>query len=75
MVELISHDLLTTEEIEQLISFAKNNGGIEYAYSTMERLSDRARGILDAIAEATEVDQDSYDALNSIIDYIVNRDK
>lgn len=75
MLELISHDILSSEEIERLIIFAKENGGIDYAYSTMDRLSNRARAILDKVAEEAEVDRGSYNALNSIIDYIVNRDK
>lgn len=47
MRRLADSDSLTTEQIETLIDFAKAEGGIEYAYATMERLRAEARSILE----------------------------
>lgn len=75
MLELVGHEILSHEEIEELINFAKDNGGIEYAYSTMKTLSDKARGILDELASSGRTDENARKALHAIIDYIVDRDK
>lgn len=75
MISLIERDNLSTDEIELLVSYAKDNGGIEYAYATMGRLSKEAREVLDNISDIYPVDQEAYSALHSIIDYIVERDK
>lgn len=75
MLELVGHEILSHEEIEVLINFAKDNGGIEYAYSTMKTLSDKARGILDELASSGRTDENARKALHAIIDYIVDRDK
>ncbi len=46
MALLRSGDPLTEEQIERLIIFARENGGIDYAYATMQRLREEAAGIL-----------------------------
>ena len=43
---LRSGEPLSEEEIDSLIAFARANGGIEYAYATMQRLREEAAAIL-----------------------------
>lgn len=65
---LADSDLLTTEQIETLIDFAKAEGGIEYAYATMERLRAEARSILEPYP-----DNEAKRAFLSLFDYIIKR--
>lgn len=58
-------------EIGTLIEFAKEAGGIDYAYSTMERLRDEA---VASLTSAFPGDNDSVKAFVSIFDYIIHRD-
>lgn len=69
MSELSQKEELTTEDINRLISYAKENGGIDYAYDTMERLKTEATPILDRFANK-EVTRYFAD----ILDYTINRD-
>ncbi len=69
MVELSRKELLSTDEINILIDFAKANGGIEYAYETMERLRGEAVELLKDFSS----DKDSTDQLIAIFDYIIRR--
>lgn len=68
MRRLADSDLLTTEQIETLIDFAKAEGGIEYAYATMERLRAEARSILEPYP-----DNEAKRAFLSLFDYIIKR--
>lgn len=68
MRRLADSDSLTTEQIETLIDFAKAEGGIEYAYATMERLRAEARSILDPYP-----DNEAKRAFLSLFDYIIKR--
>lgn len=68
MRRLADSDSLTTEQIETLIDFAKAEGGIEYAYVTMERLRAEARSILDPYP-----DNEAKRAFLSLFDYIIKR--
>lgn len=68
MRRLADSDSLTTEQIETLIDFAKAEGGIEYAYATMERLRAEARGILEPYP-----DNEAKQAFLSLFDYIIKR--
>lgn len=70
MVSLSRSEQLTTAEIETLIEFAKESGGIEYAYSTMERLRAEAMEILDSYPRS-----EVTDAFASIFNYVISRDK
>lgn len=70
MVELARKELLTPEEITELIDYAVNNGGIEYAYQTMQRLKEEACALLNEHFPASE----TRDAFVSLIDFIINRD-
>lgn len=68
MRRLADSDSLTTEQIETLIDFAKAEGGIEYAYATMERLRAEARSILEPYP-----DNEANRAFLSLFDYIIKR--
>ena len=69
MSELSQKEELTTDDINRLISYAKENGGIDYAYDTMERLKAQATPILDRF-DNKEVTRHFAD----ILDYTINRD-
>lgn len=68
MRRLADSDSLTTEQIETLIDFAKAEGGIEYAYATMERLRAEARSILEPYP-----DNEAKRSFLSLFDYIIKR--
>jgi len=68
MRRLADSDSLITEQIETLIDFAKAEGGIEYAYATMERLRAEARSILEPYP-----DNEAKQAFMSLFDYIIKR--
>lgn len=70
MLELIDKESLTTEEIERLIDYAKEKGGIEYANGKMEHLKQEAIQQLAAFPES-----DTRKALLAILDYTIDRDK
>ncbi len=70
MRELLDKEHLSTEEIDRLITYAKENGGIEYAYQSMEQLRQKAKEQL-AVFPST----DTRNALLSILDYTINREK
>lgn len=58
----------TEENIDKLISYAKNNGGIDYAYSKIEELKNKAERLIDTIPNL-EVRK----ALEAATDYIIER--
>lgn len=70
MVELVKNDELTTEQIDMLINYAKDNGGIDYAYERMHNLREEAVDIISYFP-----DSDTRRAFISIFDYIISRDK
>jgi octaprenyl-diphosphate synthase len=51
-----------------LVAFAKENGGIDYAYSKMEEFSAQAKSIVSSIKEKA-----IRDALTAYIDYVSKR--
>ncbi len=69
MSELSRKEVLTTDDINRLIDYAKDNGGIDYAYATMERLKAQATPILDSF-DNKSVTRHFAD----ILDYTINRD-
>lgn len=71
MSGLCSKEELDESEIATLIEFAKEGGGIEYAYATMERMRDEA---VKALTAAFSSDDESVKAFVSIFDYIIHRD-
>lgn len=69
MLALSHKDNLTTEEIATLINYAKNNGGIEYAYEKMTELRNQAVKIIEQLP-----DNEAREAFIAILDYIIARD-
>lgn len=65
---IISGDL-TTEQIEEVIEFAKANGGIDYAYDVMRRMQDEANSILDRYTPRPAAEH-----FREIFEYIIFRD-
>ncbi len=70
MLALSKKEILNTHEINTLINYAKQHGGIEYAYDTMRRLRDEAVETISQFPQSTTRDQ-----FIAIIDYIISRDK
>lgn len=70
MLELSRKEILTADEIDVLIEYAKSNGGIEYAYGRMEHLRNEAMEILSHYPK-----NDTTTAFASIFDYVISRDK
>lgn len=68
MLALVEKDELNASEIATLIQFAKDAGGIDYAFATMKRIGDEARRQLDIFP-----DSPARKALDDIIAYIINR--
>ena len=75
MTALVATEELSTEQIDTLIEFAKRNGGIDYAYSTMASLSAKAMDALKDLAAEYDVDPHAYRALTDIMSFIITRNK
>ncbi len=65
---LRSGEPLSEEEIDSLIAFARANGGIEYAYATMQRLREEAAVIL------RRFDSPVTAHFLSLFDFIISRE-
>ncbi len=70
MVALSQKSQLNVDEIAKLIDFAKQEGGIEYAYTTMERFRDQAFAIIDKYTPNHPVEE-----FKSLFSYIIQRTK
>lgn len=70
MKALLERGDLTSAEIDTLIEFAKQQGGIDYAYDTMRRLQEEAEAIISRFPATAERDD-----FRVIFDYIISRDK
>lgn len=70
MNELSRKDQLTAEDIVSLIEFAKEAGGIDYAYATMERLHAKADELMKQFPS-----NDVTDAFSRIFRFIIDRDR
>lgn len=68
MRNLIRRGELTDEEITSLIEFAKRYGGIDYAYSVMERMREESREILDRLP-----DNEWRSAFADLFDFTIRR--
>ena len=66
MNALAARDGLTQDEIDSLYAYARDNGGIEYAYSVMSDLRDRAAAI-------AELSLPGPTDLMPLFDYIIER--
>ena len=60
---------ISSEEIAQLVSFTKENGGIEYADKRMWDFHAEAMNFLDTYVE----DRDVYNALKAYLDFVIER--
>ena len=60
---------ISSEEIAQLVSFTKENGGIEYADKRMWDFHAEAMIFLDTYVE----DRDVYNALKAYLDFVIER--
>ena len=68
MLELSAKGELSPDEIQTLIDYAKDNGGIEYAYSVMEKLSREADEVI-----STLPDNQARRSISDIISFVVER--
>ena len=68
LVDKVKRGVANKEEIGRLVAFAKENGGIDYAYSKMEEFSAQAKSIVSSIKEKA-----IRDALTAYIDYVSKR--
>lgn len=66
--ELSRKEILSDADIATLTAYAVDNGGIEYAFSEMERLRHQAAGVLDSFP-----DSESKTQLLALFDYIISR--
>lgn len=71
MLALISKDSLTDDEIKRLLTYAIDNGGIDYARRKMQQLADSADAALDAAFEPGE----TRSALNLLLNHVLHRSK
>lgn len=69
MIDLCSSETLTEAEIETLINYAIDNGGIEYARKKMRELQGEAEKILDSFGPSEACDQ-----MRRLLSYVVTRD-
>lgn len=69
MLQLSQQEELSTDDINRLIEYAKVNGGIDYAYATMESLKTQAAPILDRFDNKAVT---GY--LADILDYTIHRE-
>ena len=69
MTALVRKDNLDNDEIATLIGYARQHGGIEYAYDTMQQLRNQAVELLNDFPAS-----DTRQAFISIFDYIIARD-
>lgn len=67
---LLSEEHLSAESVHTLIEYAKREGGIDYAYETMKRIRNEAVALLEGFPPSETVD-----ALISILDYTIEREK
>ena len=70
MVELSHKDILDADDIATLIAYAKEQGGIDYAYSRMEEIQREADALISTLPHSEKLD-----SFRLIFDYIIARRK
>lgn len=70
MIKILEDKSFTKENIDTLITYAKNNGGIEYSYNKIERLSAEAKNLLSVYPDSVY-----KSSLLDLVDYISLRGK
>lgn len=68
MKSIIERGIFSDSEVDILISFAKNNGGIDYAYEKINLYKEIALNLIDTLS-----DGDVKDSLLHTVDYVVER--
>ena len=68
LAQKVKHRDVSQEEIEALVDFTKQNGGIEYAVQVMNDYAQKAKDLL-----ASFPDSDVKQALFTYVDYVVGR--
>ncbi len=68
MLALVNKETLDGDDIDRLIDFAKDAGGIDYAYEVMRRLRDEANDVLAPFSPDDTVDQ-----FREIFEYVIER--
>lgn len=68
MQELVHKQELTTEDIDTLVTFAKEAGGVDYTYEVMEKLRVQACALLDNYEPC-----DTIEAFKQLFQYIIVR--
>ena len=68
MLAIASKENLSDSDIAQLVCYARDNGGIDYAYNRMRQLRDEAMDIL-----LTFPPSEMRDAFATMIDYVIAR--
>lgn len=69
MTELSRKEQLTADDIRRLYDYARNNGGIDYAYKFMARLRDEAFEDIDSLP-----DSDSRRLFKALFNYVIERE-
>lgn len=64
----VKDNTVTAQEVERLVAFTKEKGGIEYAQRKMAELADKAKSLLDIYP-----DSDTKQALCAYADFVVGR--
>ena len=59
---------VSQDEIDLLVAFTKQNGGIDYAIKVMNDYADKAKGLLASFPES-----DVKQALIAYVDYVIDR--
>ena len=60
----------TDENIDYLINFAKENGGIEYTYAALEKVTDKAKQI---VIDSKLIAEDMEESFLAVIQYLKER--
>lgn len=70
IIQLIQSRDYSVENIERILDFAKEQGGVAYAYQKIQELLDEAEGIISELA----IDNQIKDLLRLLLIYLNNRD-
>ena len=70
IIRLIRNNTNNTTKLEEIISFVKEKGGIEYAVKSMNEYKDKARKILDVFPDC-----EAKDSLIELLEYTISRKK
>jgi octaprenyl-diphosphate synthase len=70
IIKIIKKDKKSKDQIQEVIRFVEENGGIEYAQNRMMEYKVKAENILNSIETTSPI---VY--LQALIDYVINRKK